>query len=292
MVVGYLEKQSPNSRTRTGTGSFPNSVVFPGGVSEPADNADSWTKHFASFGYNQCDFESFHHPNSVVTPIFQNNPVQRYDFITDADTKYWREKLVKNPEELLNLCKEYSCYPDIWSLHFWSNWLTPSHLPKRFNTAFFVAALETKPNIRTNSEVAKFEWSSPLDILSKTDIVLYPPQAYEFYRLSHIPELDKLIAFAKEKSWYGGGFITSFTVKAKDGRIHPMPGDDLYTSYLDNKDNNIINIDKTILELRESSKILHRLELAETGQHLVIKNYKPEHHINMGDKIFPVQVAL
>lgn len=64
-------------QTRTRSASFPNSVVFPGGVSEPADAADSWLTHLASFGYNNTDFESLHCPGTTVTPIFQDNPVQR-----------------------------------------------------------------------------------------------------------------------------------------------------------------------------------------------------------------------
>lgn len=71
-----------------------------------------------------------------------------------------------------------------------------------------------------------------------------------------------------------------------------LAGDDLYTSYLENKDNNIINIDKTILELRESSKILRRLEITKTGQQFILKNYKPENHINMGDKILPINITI
>lgn len=69
----------------------------------------------------------------------------------------------KNPLELLNLCKEYNCYPDIWSLHYWSNWLSPITLPKRFDTAFYVAAIKDKPkNIYSSNEVLKAEVSNIL----------------------------------------------------------------------------------------------------------------------------------
>lgn len=64
-------------QTRTRGASFPNSVVFPGGVSEPADAVESWRSHLASFGYNNTDFESLHCSGATITPIFQDNPVQR-----------------------------------------------------------------------------------------------------------------------------------------------------------------------------------------------------------------------
>lgn len=64
----------------------------------------------------------------------------------------------ENPSELLSLCKEYNCYPDIWSLYYWSNWLSPLVIKRRFDTAFFVAALENRPtSIRASSEVVNVE---------------------------------------------------------------------------------------------------------------------------------------
>lgn len=67
-------------------------------------------------------------------------------------------QLTKNPADWYTLCEEHQCYPDIWSLHYWSNWLTPIKIPKRFNTAFFVTALESRPeSIGSSSEVVAVE---------------------------------------------------------------------------------------------------------------------------------------
>lgn len=64
-------------QTRTRSASFPNSVVFPGGVSEQADAADAWRRHLAAFGFEPRDFERLHRPGTSLTPIFKDNPVQR-----------------------------------------------------------------------------------------------------------------------------------------------------------------------------------------------------------------------
>lgn len=65
-------------QTRTHNASFPNSVVFPGGVCEAADGDQEWYKHLRTFGYTENDFQSFHRIGSPLTPLFENNPIQRY----------------------------------------------------------------------------------------------------------------------------------------------------------------------------------------------------------------------
>lgn len=64
-------------QTRTSRASFPNSLVFPGGVTEPADASADWLDLFGSFGYTQHDFDALHHTDGAVTSIFQPDPVRR-----------------------------------------------------------------------------------------------------------------------------------------------------------------------------------------------------------------------
>lgn len=54
-----------------------------------------------------------------------------------------------NPSEFLELCKSLKVVPDLWSLYEWSAWLTPTMLPKRFQTAFFLVTLNNQPQILT-----------------------------------------------------------------------------------------------------------------------------------------------
>ncbi|CAB3241100.1 unnamed protein product [Arctia plantaginis] len=311
-------------QTRTNTASFANSVVFPGGVTEPIDGSQRWLTLLSTFGYSKRDFESFHHPGGPITPIFQEDPIQRHiqlritairetfeelgllicsrkhkkhrigqwaDVIEDIDVAYWQNRIHKNPEDLLLLCEEQKCYPDLWSLNYWSNWLTPTTQKKRFNTAFFLAAVEQKPDINSNSEVTKVEWLTPAEALDG-DRTLYPPQLYEINRLSHVKDIKKLIKFANERSRYDSELSFPVYVKVKDGILHLLPGDDLYPTIVDYNDNTIKYIDKTILELRGSSKTLNRLEICENNRVFIIKNYKPEHHINMEDQIIGARATV
>ena len=57
------------------------------------------------------------------------------------------------------MCQGLECYPDLWALHEWSNWLTPTTFPgKRFDTAFYLACLPNVPE-------AKFEESEMEDLI-------------------------------------------------------------------------------------------------------------------------------
>uniref|UniRef100_A0A2A4J515 Nudix hydrolase domain-containing protein n=1 Tax=Heliothis virescens TaxID=7102 RepID=A0A2A4J515_HELVI len=306
-------------QTRTRSASFANSVVFPGGVTESVDGSPRWLELLNSFGYTKKDFEEFHRPDSVITQIFQNNPIQRHlqlritairetfeelglligsrvrkedrnglwaGVIEDIDVKYWQDRLQKDPSDWFTLCKEHECYPDIWSLHYWSNWLTPVHLPRRFNTAFFVAAVDKKPKcLEGSAEVVNVQWLSPEEILSSGK-KLQPPQTYELNRLSHVKDIQELVKFAKERSGYGVDLTYPVFIKVKDGTVSLLPGDDLYPSSVDYNDNTRNYIDQTILELRKSCYTVHRFESGKEINQLVTQNYKPKHHINMEDKSY------
>lgn len=298
-------------------------MVFPGGVAEPADDSDHWLKLFKSFGYTDDDFATFHGVGTPTT-LFQPNPILRHialritairetfeevgllicskdhksnrnslyaDIIPDVDVKFWQKQISDNPERLLNLCKEYNCYPDIWALYYWSHWLTPCHFNRRFDTVFFVTTLNNKPdNLKSSKEVTKVQWESPNDILKKNiqlELELHPPQAYELLRLAHIADIDELAEFGKKRNKHNIDVIYPIVLRAKDGIVLLYPGDDLYPSSLDYYNDAISFKDKTVLELREKSTVVHRLEklYEEKKSMLILKNYKQNNHINMGDKL-------
>ncbi|CAF4875005.1 unnamed protein product [Pieris macdunnoughi] len=315
-------------QTRTHNASFSNSVVFPGGVTEEADASDHWLPLFTNFGFTQRDFESLHRPGAYTNLIFKDIPVRRHialrisairetfeelglliccsdhkkkksdswtTVLSNIDTQYWQSKVSKNPTELFNLCKEYNCYPDIWSLHYWSNWLSPVTLPKRFDTAFYVAAVKDKPTtISSSNEVVKVEWANPSDLLernSKGEIKLHPPQAYELNRLSQISDLDKIINFAKNITSQGNELIFPIPTRTKDGWVFLLPGDHLYPTNVD-YNTEIITKEKTALELRDTTKTLHRIEIVGSERLIVTHNYTPKNHINMGNQVKSVNISI
>lgn len=160
---------------------LPGRYVFPGGTVNVADSSDEWIQLFTNFGYcvdSLC--KSLNNKNTKL-PIFDDNgsalprcislritaireafeesgvllckktssktlepylnPVKA-NHLKIEEHHTWRLKVMKNPREFLNLCLHNDCYPDITSLYLWSNWLTPSSIPVRFDSVFFTAFLE------------------------------------------------------------------------------------------------------------------------------------------------------
>lgn len=55
------------------------------------------------------------------------------------------------------MCEHLKCYPNIWALYEWRNWMSASHfaIAKRVNTAFFLTGLPRIPD--TNLEYKEIE---------------------------------------------------------------------------------------------------------------------------------------
>ena len=69
----------------------------------------------------------------------------------------------ENPSEFLTLCQHLNTAPDIWSLHEWSDWLTPTQLKtekSRFDTIFYITFRETigTKASEDNKEVSQVEF--------------------------------------------------------------------------------------------------------------------------------------
>lgn len=70
----------------------------------------------------------------------------------------WQEKIHDNPENFIELCRKYEIYPDVWALKEWSNWVTPTSVPIKFDTAFFLTAFQQQPSAYVEKhEVQKLE---------------------------------------------------------------------------------------------------------------------------------------
>lgn len=65
----------------------------------------------------------------------------------------WQKRVHGNPDEFYAMCEDLHCYPNIWALYEWSNWLTPTVFPNsmRFDTAFFFTCLSHYPETKVES---------------------------------------------------------------------------------------------------------------------------------------------
>ncbi|KAM8963108.1 acyl-coenzyme A diphosphatase NUDT19 [Lycaon pictus] len=178
----------------------------------------------------------------------------------------WRERVRRDPRLFLSLCEQLDCTPDIWALHDWGGWLTPSTRAggRRFDTSFFMCCLSEPPPVRPDgSEVVRCQWSSPSEATEsfmKKEIWLVPPQFYEIRRLANFTSLADLHKFCLDGTSEGIEKWMPITFLTANAMVQLLPGDELYSEdseYLEN----VMSSGKKIEDIMKESKTLHRLVL-------------------------------
>lgn len=208
--------------------------------------------------------------------FLQNNKLLTNSF-NQVDVSKWQSIVHDNPSKFIELCREYNVAPDLWSLHEWSAWLTPATFNKRFETAFFIVALENLPAvIPEKTEVTDYMLNTPISFLKmfkNKEIILAPPQIYELSRLCEFSNMDKLIEFAKKRASNGLTCIWPNVFQTKDGILHIYPGDDLYPenpNFIDQEDFKKY-MDKSFDELLINASNIHRMDMEKLELHINIE---------------------
>uniref|UniRef100_A0A182W8Y8 Nudix hydrolase domain-containing protein n=1 Tax=Anopheles minimus TaxID=112268 RepID=A0A182W8Y8_9DIPT len=297
---GYNYKVLVFKRTEN-TSFLPNHIVFPGGSFDPQDDSAEWLRLFAAQGISQEALQSVSASSGPRPYIFCTTDSDRLDRNVSLrlcalrecfeelgvllvanktnddgfsrapsrfDVRTWQKDIHDGRKEMRVLYEQLQETPDLWGLYEWSTWITPTHFRrKRFETAFFLAALNEVPPVYPEShEVEEYMWQSPKDLLSahsEGNLWLAPPQAYELHRLSHVKDFDVLVRFAKARNRLGSTAFCPVAFNAADGFIGVLPGDDLYPENFDFiTDNEEMNKygELTMQQLAEMARNLHRVE--------------------------------
>lgn len=78
-----------------------------------------------------------------------------------------REAIAKEPERFVTLLEREKLFLDVSRLVYWAHWITPSPVPRRFDTRFFVAAAPTSHAIAADRyETTECAWLTPKDLLA------------------------------------------------------------------------------------------------------------------------------
>lgn len=289
---------------RSSKASFmPSSIVFPGGQTEKADETRDWLALYKNLGVSDKRIKQlslveglrpfiFHKKTKEeidreislrITSIretfeevgllicktkkqFQDEENKFSNYVNNFDVKHWQKKVQKNPIEFFNLCQKLEVAPDLWGCYEWAAWLTPTSLKmKRFEAAFFIVALDSKPDISIQeTEVSDFLWKTPEELIKShlaEEFWLPPPQLYELARLCNLPNINDVANFSHERNLKGITLTFPVQYRTKNGLLHVLPGDDIYPetpNFSESTDFELFS-DKTSEEMRSSS--MNRAEM-------------------------------
>jgi nucleoside diphosphate-linked moiety X motif protein 19 len=84
------------------------------------------------------------------------------DLCDTSELAKWRVLVNENPSNFIRMCKELECLPNIWALHEWGNWLTPTGVygkQRRYDTAFYMCCLQETPphTLQDEKEIVHFK---------------------------------------------------------------------------------------------------------------------------------------
>ncbi|XP_063225100.1 acyl-coenzyme A diphosphatase NUDT19-like [Bacillus rossius redtenbacheri] len=299
---------------RSNNSSFmPETFVFPGGHTEDSDACLEWLDLYSECGVNIRKLTELNNEiKSGPRDIFHSNSsgkihqlislrisairetfeecglmlckrrVTSQSEVADSwcsylygnETKEWQSRVQRNPSEFINACRHFQCFPDIWSLKKWSNWLTPATFSKRFNAAFFLTTVnQIPPTNADNIEVSEIKWLTPGEVqrlADAGDITVPIPQLYEVARLSNFSSAESLRHFAELRDAQPSQCWMSVHCACDDGMIFLLPGDDLYPAGEDlEARREVETLVGSVEALRAGAARLNRLESRGTRWRVV-----------------------
>ncbi|GAA5967416.1 hypothetical protein JCM8115_000785 [Rhodotorula mucilaginosa] len=73
----------------------------------------------------------------------EGTPAERWSALSPEKKQYWREEVHRDGKRFVDLLRSlgHDARPALSLLTHWSNWVTPTLLPRRFDTHFFIAVL-------------------------------------------------------------------------------------------------------------------------------------------------------
>ncbi len=149
---------------RSNRGMFANALVFPGGVLEPSDVDDDWTR--VTRGGESLT------PSERGLRIAAIREVYEETGLLLAQETSPHNSLQPPPvsAEFLRHLEIHKTKLDLDKIVSFSNWVTPFSSPKRYDTYFYLARFSGDSiAICDGTETVRLEWVRPTDLLERHD---------------------------------------------------------------------------------------------------------------------------
>jgi len=313
---------------------FPSSYVFPGGGLDKADQTTEWMRVFNTdnitnnidrskcpmliqqdddllppdVSYRICAIrETFEETGLLIATQDKNDNKKKneyssvYKFKDASSADYWRKQVYKNAENFLQLCLELKCTPDIWSLHEWACWLTPTcalmRPTRRYDTVFYQAHIREFPTTdlqQDGVEISGLEIGAPsrfVEQLFGGKCKMGNPQIYELLRMLNFVEHQDLVKFNIGRSNFGiERYLPLIALTKEKIPVALYPGDDDYPMGMQQTgETPPIELDANFEQLNSeySSRNYNRIVMGgytDNGKGIIMSNCRmPYNHINPVD---------
>ncbi|XP_029624457.1 acyl-coenzyme A diphosphatase NUDT19 [Salmo trutta] len=189
------------------------------------------------------------------------------DLCDESELAKWRVLVNENPSNFIRMCRELECLPNIWALHEWGNWLTPTGVygkQRRYDTAFYICCLQETPphTLQDQKEIVHFKWSTPSEILHSyqaREMWIAPPQFYDLSRMCRFPSLQDLHSFSRQRASEGCEQWLPVRMVSDSCYISLLPGDELYPEEGSGQMDVTLNTDQSLDEIHQGRSALHRI---------------------------------
>lgn len=179
---------------RNSRGTFPDAVVFPGGVVDDSDLDEAW--------------------DDLVTGAADLTREQRSVRIAGIRETWEEVGLLiclagPAPESLdrdrpfIDLVRASGAPLALDELHYLARWVTPEGRPRRFDTRFYVAGVPADQHaVADGGEAVSIEWIAPREALERADSglqPLMPPTRLNLARLEEQADLNTVIEATRSR---------------------------------------------------------------------------------------------
>lgn len=192
---------------------FPSAMVFPGGVVEVSDGAEEWMPHLR--GADGLDTEERAYRIAALRETWE-----------EASLLLAREggDSGQLTGSFLELVSAGGGALDLGRLHHFAHWLTPTHMPKRFDTRFYLTGAAQGLEARFDGdETVSVEWITPQAALQRAeqgDRMLVPTRL-NLIRLAESATVAEAIAAAATRPFFS--VLPEVARRVEGGKILRIP---------------------------------------------------------------------
>ncbi|XP_042170306.1 nucleoside diphosphate-linked moiety X motif 19-like [Oncorhynchus tshawytscha] len=206
--------------------------------------------------------------NSIENNRYSQPELTRITDLCDmSELAKWRVLVNEKPSNFIRMCRELECLPNIWALHEWGNWLTPTGVygkQRRYDTAFYMCCLQETPphTLQDEKEIVHFKWSTPPEILHSyqaREMWIAPPQFYDLSRMCRFPSLQNLHSFSRQRASEGCEQWLPVRMVSDSYYISLLPGDEMYPEEGSCQMDVTLKTDQSLNELHQGCSALHRI---------------------------------